>query len=963
MSEKNKDTENSQESKLFQKEQEILNFWESNEIFKKSLNRGKKGDFSFYDGPPFANGLPHYGHIVASVIKDVIPRYKTMNGYNVRRKWGWDCHGLPVENEVEKELGLNGKKEILDKYSISQFNELCRTSVMKYADQWRKFVPMIGRFVDMEDDYKTMDINYMESVWWVFKELYKKGLIYEGYKSMHICPRCGTTLSNFEVAQGYKDIKDISVTAKFELIDEPGTFVLAWTTTPWTLPGNVALAVSEKIQYIKIKLNDLSYIIAKERYESLKNNFESGEIIEEFKGKKLVGKSYKPLFDYFVDKKLDNYENIYKIYSADFVTTEDGTGIVHIAPAFGEDDMNLAKEKHLPFIQHVSPEGKFTSDVVDFAGIDVKKKDDHQSADIEILKYLSLKGLVFSKEKYEHSYPHCWRCDSPLLNYATGSWFVEVTKIKDNLVKANQKTNWIPDSFKEGRFGKWLEGARDWSISRNRFWGTPIPVWKCSCGEVIVCGSKEELEMASGQKIDDLHKHFIDNIKINCSKCGGVTDRIPEVFDCWFESGSMPYASVHYPFENKKWFEDNFPAQFIAEGQDQTRGWFYTLMVLGTALFNKPAFLNVVVNGMVLAEDGKKMSKRLKNYPEPVALIKKYCADVLRFYLLSSPVVRGGDLCFSEKDLSGTYARYFLTLSNIVSFYNMYKKESDVDYVESVSILDKWIIVKLKELKINVTSALDLYDLKKASDFISDFILELSTWYLRRSRDRFKDGDESAPKTMNLVLLEFSKIIAPFIPFTAESLYKETFGKEESVHLLDWPVSEKLSKDEEKLLFDMQRARLIVEKTHKERDLEGIKVRQILSYVNYGMGEKALSKEIEDIIKDEVNVESVSFDKEVKEVYLHKEITPELKDKGDLREFVRNINSLRKEVSLTPKDEVIVYINNVNNNFVQLIKDNLESLKKDVLAKEFIFEESHNDLIISKEVKINDFSLTISLRK
>ncbi len=962
MSEKNKDTENSQQSKLFQKEQEILKFWEDNEIFKKSLNKGEKGDFSFYDGPPFANGLPHYGHIVASVIKDVIPRYKTMNGYNVRRKWGWDCHGLPVENEVEKELGLNGKKEILDKYSISQFNELCRTSVMKYADQWRKFVPMIGRFVDMEDDYKTMDINYMESVWWVFKELHKKGLIYEGYKSMHICPRCGTTLSNFEVAQGYKDIKDISVTAKFELVDEPETYILAWTTTPWTLPGNVALAINEKIQYIKIKLSDSYYIIAKERYEFLKNNFEGDEVVEEFKGKKLVGKSYKPLFDYFVNKKLDNYENIYKIYGADFVTTEDGTGIVHIAPAFGEDDMNLAKENHLPFIQHVSPEGKFTSDVIDFAGIDVKKKDDHQGADIEILKYLSQKGFVFSKEKYEHSYPHCWRCDSPLLNYATGSWFVEVTKIKDNLVKANQKTNWIPDSFKEGRFGKWLEGARDWSISRNRFWGTPIPVWKCSCGEVIVYGSKEELEIASGQKIDDLHKHFVDDIEITCPKCGGVATRIPEVFDCWFESGSMPYASVHYPFENKKWFEDNFPAQFIAEGQDQTRGWFYTLMVLATALFNKPAFLNVVVNGMVLAEDGKKMSKRLKNYPEPNYLIKKYSADVLRFYLLSSPVVRGGDLCFSEKDLSGTYARYFLTLSNIVSFYNMYKKESDTEFVDSDNILDKWILIKTEELKIDVTNALDLYDLKKASDNISEFILELSTWYLRRSRDRFKDGDENAPKTLNKVFLEFSKIIAPFIPFTAEYLYKEVYGKKESVHLEVWPKTSELDPKQIEVLDEMKRARLVVEKTHNLRDQSAIKVRQPLFLLKYNFGKK-LRKEFEDIIASEVNVKSVEYDKGIEDTYLDTNINKELKDEGDLRELVRNINSLRKEAGLTISDRVIVYINILNNNFVQLINDNRESLMRDVLADNIVFNESLENIIISKRIKSNEIEMDISIGK
>jgi isoleucyl-tRNA synthetase len=815
----------------------------------------------------------------------------------------------------------------------------------------------------MQDDYKTMDVNYMESVWWVFKELWKKGLIYEGYKSMHICPHCGTTLSNFEVAQGYKDIKDISVTAKFELVDSPNTFVLAWTTTPWTLPGNVALAVGKHIHYLKISSGDDVYILAKDRYEVFKDQFVNPSIIKEFKGAELVGKSYKPLFDYFVDKNLKNKENIYKIYNADFVTIEDGTGIVHIAPAYGEDDMNLGKEMKLPFIQHVDSQGKFTSDVKDFAGQYVKPKDNHQKVDVEILKFLDSKNLAFSKEKYEHSYPHCWRCDSPLLNYATKSWFVEVTKIKKDLIHANKQTNWIPESFKDGRFGKWLEGARDWSISRQRYWGAPIPVWKCDCGEIVVFGSKEELEQASGKKIDDLHKHFIDDIEIDCKKCSKKIKRIPDVLDCWFESGSMPYAGIHYPFENKEWFDKNFPADFIAEGQDQTRGWFYTLMVLATALFKKPAFKNVVVNGMVLAEDGKKMSKRLKNYPEPTEIIQKYSADVLRFYLLGSQAVKSGDLCFSEKDLSSIYGRYFITLANILSFYNMYKSESDLEFIESDNLLDKWIILEIKQLQNNITESLEVYDIKKCIDHISDFILELSTWYIRRSRDRFKNQDKFAPKILNFVLREFAVSISPFIPFTAEHIYKEVYGDQESVHLLNWRDTHKFSKDDLKILSEMQKVRKIVEKLHNLRDQNQIKVRQVLSSASYNIEGGELQEAYLDIISEEVNVKEVKFDKNlaIGEVYLNTEITQELKNEGDLRELVRNINALRKQANLTIKDTAIVSLKILNNNFVQSIKKNIQSLKKDVLAKDIIFE-SIDTPIIEKKVKVNEFEVEISLK-
>jgi len=989
---------NIKKSDLFKKEQDILKFWDDNKIFEKSLTKEHpQGEYSFYDGPPFATGLPHYGHIVASLLKDVFPRYKTMQGYSVKRKWGWDCHGLPVETIVEKDLQIKSKDEIEDKIGIDKFNESCRSCVMKYADEWEKFIPIIGRWVDMKDDYKTMDIEYMESIWWVFKSLWDKGLIYEGYKSMHICPHCETTLSNFEVTQGYKDIKDLSVIAKFELIDEPGTFILAWTTTPWTLPGNVALAVGKKMDYVKVKVLDvakrhetgeLSYInviISKEIFESLdgrpdtdslKLAFDLGglherkegeefiqqpEIIEKLKGKDLVGKAYKSLFDYYSsNKELENVENGWKVYAADFVTIEDGTGIVHIAPAFGEDDMSLGKDNKLPFIQHVALNGRFTEEMQSFAGMEVKPKEDTQKTDVEIIKYLAGKNLLFAKEKYEHSYPHCWRCDAPLLNYATKSWFVKVTDIKDKIIANNKKVNWIPASFKEGRMGKWLEGARDWSISRQRYWGSVLPIWKCSCGEIKVIGSIEELEKLSGEKVSDLHKHVVDKITMKCEKCGQEMKRIPDVLDCWFESGSMPYASVHYPFENKEWFENNFPAEFIAEGQDQTRGWFYTLLVLSTALFDKPAFCNVVVNGMALAEDGKKMSKRLRNYPDPLDMVHKYSADTLRYYLLSSPIVKAGDLCFSEKDLSSVHYRYVSTLMNVISFYKMYAQEDDINFVEPEYLLDKWILAKLKELKKNVTDNLEKYEVKKSMDPIGEFILELSTWYLRRSRDRFKEDDALGRKTLHYVILEFSKLIAPFMPFLAEDLYKQMKGEKESVHLDSWPEIEELSKEDDELLVDMETARKVVEKSHNLRDQAGMKVRQPLASIKYHFDKEALNKKFEQVIAEEINVKMVEFSKDVaeNEVNLDTKLTPRLKDEGNVRELVRQINSLRKKAKLSINDKVKVYFQ--SKDLAKLILENKEFLQKNTLAKDII-EDKVKDSLITKEVEINEFKVEISL--
>jgi len=948
-------------------EEEIMKFWQEDKTFEKSVEQRNASDsYVFYDGPPFATGLPHYGHIVASTMKDIVPRFWTMRGKRVERRWGWDCHGLPIENIVEKKLNLNGRKDI-EKLGVDKFNEACCSNVLLYADEWKKFIQRFGRWVDMENDYKTMDPEFMESVWWVFKSLFEKDLIYEGYKSMHICPRCETTLSNIEISQGYKDVKDISVTVKFELSDEPGTFILAWTTTPWTLPGNVALAVGENIEYVKVKVENEFYILAKELMEKVLQG-KDYEIADEFQGKKLENKFYKPLFDFFVDADLKNKENLYKVVTADFVSTGDGTGVVHLAPAFGEDDMNLGIEKNLSFIQHVDPSGRFTKEVTPWAGEEVKPKDDPTRTDVNVLKALAEKGLLFSKEKYEHSYPHCWRCDSPLLNYATSSWFVRVASIKDDLLKEAKNIHWVPGHLKEGRFGKWLEGAKDWAISRSRYWGNPMPIWKSEEGDVICIGSKKELEELSGATVNDLHKQFVDKIEIQ--KDGKVYRRIPEVLDCWFESGSMPYGQMHYPFENKEKFEKNFPAEFIAEGVDQTRAWFYVLHVLSTSLFEKNAFKNVIVNGIVLAEDGKKMSKRLQNYADPMEVINKYGADALRYYLTLSPVMKAEDLCFSEKGVDEVYKKVILILLNVLSFYELFAVGADIERerVQSKNILDQWILSKLNLLVNEVTAQMESYDLSKAAKPIGDFVNELSTWYIRRSRDRFKsenaDDKNEALQTLQTVLEKLSLVMAPFLPYLSEHIWM-SLGKKSSVHLELWPDVESDLIDVE-LLQQMESARQIVEMGLALRDEAGIKVRQPLWVLEYNGVE--LPRALEIMIAEELNVKEVILEKNLLSdegwpdgwlhrtgnnitVALNTEIDEELKVEGALRELVRQINNQRKNQGLTIHDRVKLVYNTSGESLTKLFANEklTEKLKQSVLADEIISGEGENVMKVNGE--------------
>ncbi len=909
---------------LPQLEEEVLAFWKTDKTFEKSIeNRDPSKAYTFYDGPPFATGMPHYGHLLASTTKDVIPRYWTMKGYRVERKWGWDCHGLPIENLLEKELDLPDKKAIED-FGVANFNEACRSRVLTYAKDWQKVIERIGRWVDMENDYKTMESWYMESLWWVFKKLWEKGLIYQGHKAMHICPRCSTPLSNFEVTQGYKDVKDISVFVEFKLQEsqkltqtgEP-VFVLAWTTTPWTLPGNVLLAVSPNLHYVLFKVKDSAklYVAAE---ELLANIMPDGgyEVVKKVKTDELVGLTYEPLFPYFVQTK-----NAFRVVAADFVTSEDGTGVVHIAPGFGEDDYALGVREDVALVQHVGFDGKFTKQVKDFAGMMVKPKDDPNSTDIEIIRYLAQHDKLFAKRKIIHSYPHCWRCDTPLLNYATDSWFVKVTSFKDQLLKNNQVINWVPDHIKDGRFGTWLENVRDWAISRNRFWGTPLPVWKSEDGEVICVESIQELEKLSGKKVTDLHKHLIDDIEIK--KDGKVYHRIPEVLDCWFESGAMPYASFHYPFENKEKFEQNFPAEFISEGQDQTRGWFYTLHVLATALTmgDEPAipvkktsssFKNVIVNGVILAADGKKMSKRLKNYPDPMEVVEKYGVDSLRLYLMSSPVMKAENLNFNEKEVADLRRRVFIIWWNVLSFYKMFAdSKHDVRQTpvldKNSHVLDQWLLSRLETLTQQVTQLMDSYDVVKASRSLMEFVDELSTWYLRLSRDRVKATDnQQVSHLLGFALYRLAQLFAPFAPFFTEVLYHNLVDDKGSIHLSDWPLVNKKLLDAT-LEQEMLMLKKIVEAGHAARSEAKVPLRQPLAKVTVQV-EKALTYQsmLSELLLAELNVKQVDFVTEAQELAVKFDftLTQELREEGEARQLIRKIQDLRKKAGL-PVDKLV----------------------------------------------------------
>lgn len=914
-------------SEFAKREEDVLAFWNEQKIFEKSVEREpSQGDFTFYDGPPFATGLPHYGHLLQSAVKDAVPRYKTMQGYRVERQWGWDCHGLPIENIVEKELGTKSKKDI-EVMGVKKFNDLCREKIFAFAQEWERIIPRFGRWADMQNAYKTMDTTYMESEWWAFKQLYEKGLIYESYRSMHVCPRCETTLSQGEVSEGYKDIKDLSATVKFELVDEPGTYLLAWTTTPWTLPGNVALAVGADIEYVKLLAleayahvgekggtdNSEYYILAKEQWEKVIRDITSKQytVLESFRGSELVGKKYKPLFDYYAQNTgLNGRENGWKVYVADFVTTDTGTGIVHIAPAYGADDMALGKEHNLPFVQHVGIDGVFKKETDSFAGLDLKprakdKPEEIREADLTIVRALGEK--VFSTEKYVHSYPHCWRCDTALLNYATSSWFVAVEKIKDTLLATAEGITWSPAHIKEGRFGQWLSGARDWSISRQRFWANTIPVWRCdACKQEVVVGSIADLKEKSSVEVVDLHKDVVDEVVWSC-ECGGTMHRVPDVLDTWFDSGSVPFAVT-----------GNFKvADFIGEAQDQTRAWFYYQHVLAGALFNSRAFSSCIVTGIVLAEDGKKMSKKLKNYPDPMYMIDTYGADAMRLYMLGSPVVQTESLRFSETEVGDIARKTLGRLVNVYEFYELYKPEiQDSGFkIQNVShVLDQWMVARVYEVHKKITDAMGAYKLDDAVHELHPLIDDLSTWYLRRSRDRIKEGNADALATLAWVLRETAKMFAPFAPFHAEWLWQRVKHTDdaESVHLSAWSATSDFKND---ILASMSLARSFVVIGLRERMSADIKVRQPLQSfsIAHDFVEPPFWDDVKTIVADELNVKDVILAPGIKNSngaswLLDTTITPELKVEGNARDVVRAIQDARKRAGLTPEKTVSVRV-------------------------------------------------------
>ncbi len=927
-------------------EENILDFWRENKIFEESISKASTDkSFSFYDGPPFATGLPHYGHLLAGTIKDVFPRYKTMQGYRVERIWGWDTHGLPIENIVEQELEIKTKIGI-EEYGVDKFNEKCRSKVLKYAKDWKKIVERTGRWVDMENAYLTMDKEYMESVWWAFKKLWDEDLIYEGHRVMPYCPRCSTALSNFEVGSGYKDKVDRSITLKFELIGEKDSYFLVWTTTPWTLPGNLALAVGEEIDYVQVESNGKKYLLAENRLDNYAGELGDYKKIAEFKGKDLVGKKYKPIFDYY-----KNPQKAFEVISGDFVSTDDGSGIVHIAPAFGEEDYEVAKKFGIDFYMPVNDLGEFDIDVPEYAGKSVIKSETNEKI------ITDLGETVFKVEEITHPYPHCWRCETPLIYRGIESYFVAVKKIKDKLLENNKKIYWMPDFVGSARYANMITGAPDWNISRNRFWGTPLPVFKCHCGKRQVFGSAKELEKASGKKINDLHLHYLSEIEVPCD-CGQSAKLSGEVLDCWFESGSMPYASIGYPHNNVERFEREFPADFIAEGIDQTRGWFNSLLILGTALFGKSPYKNVVVNGTVLAEDGQKMSKRLKNYPDPSIIMNKYGADAMRFYLMGSPAVKADDLRFSEKEVDEVVKKVNLTLWNSYSFFTMYAsldKFVPSGKLSPDNLLDKWLISITEELSQKVTEAMERYDLSFTVRMLTEYIDELSNWYIRRSRKRFwkseDDSDkENAYETLYFALTTYIKLLAPFMPFITEELYQGLVvsinkNAPKSIHLSDWPMANK-DRIDKKLEEQMAQTRKIVEAGLSERNEAEIKVRQPLAKITVNSQLTKLEKDLESIVLEEVNVKKIELKKAADfKVILDKKLTKELKAEGFARDFVRFIQDGRKKAGFNVEDRIKTTWRTKSKEIGEALKGQKDYITKETLSTEFIDEKVEGEYI------------------
>lgn len=847
-------------------EHSILEFWENENIFQKSLQQSKEFDpYVFYDGPPFATGLPHHGHLTASTIKDIIPRYWTMQGKHVSRRFGWDCHGVPIEWEIDKKLKMSAQ-EAVAKLGVKGYNDECRSIVQRYVAEWRSTITRLGRWVDFDDDYKTMDPWYMESVWWVFKQLWDKGLVYKGFKVMPISTALGTPLANFEVSQNYRDVQDPAVTVLFKIKDQE-RYLAAWTTTPWTLPSNLAVCVGDEIDYVLVRDEST----AKNIYfaEELLTHYGDFEILERVKGSDLVGLQYEPLFDYFADQQT---EGGFVVVSDDYVTTDGGTGLVHQAPAFGEDDYRVLNENDIDaFVCPVGLDGRFDESVTDFSGMHVKE------ADKLIIDFLKQRGSLYRQEVIQHSYPFCPRSDTPLIYVAIPAWYVRTSSIVDKLVSANDQIHWVPEHIKEGRFGNWLKGEVDWGVSRNRVWGTPIPIWiNDETGKTICIGSKEELKEYSGVEVSDFHREHVDPLTFDIEGEPGTYRRIEEVLDCWFESGSMPYAQLHYPFENHDVFKSGFPAEFIAEGLDQTRGWFYTLTVLAAAIFDKPAFNNVIVNGLVLAEDGKKMSKSLQNYTPPDNLMEQYGADALRLYLINSGLVKAEEQRFVDSGVHEMTRRALLPWFNAFSFLKTYAEIDEWSPKDGFSsgdnVLDQWMVSRLQTLKEGVSKEMSEYRLYNVVPKLFDFIEDLTNWYIRLNRSRFwgegMDEDKvSAFNTLYSVLYELSKVMAPFAPFLSEHLYRElsAFSEDkadkESVHLCRFPEFD-LDQKASGLEVAVDRMQQVVLLGRQKRESVKIGLRTPLSAITIIHRDESLledMKSLEGYVRDELNVREVRY--------------------------------------------------------------------------------------------------------
>ena len=936
-------------------EEKVLAFWSEHKIFEKSLAKpSPAGSFVFWEGPPTANGQPGLHHVLARAFKDLIPRYKTMRGFRVTRKAGWDTQGLPVELQVEKELKFKGKPDI-EAYGVREFNAKCKADVWKYKADWEKLTERMGYWLDLEHPYVTYENYYIESLWWIFKQVDKAGLLYQDYKVLPHCPRCGTALSSHEVAQGYQSIKDTAVYVKFKVMEPQkhglpeNTYILSWTTTPWTLPGNVALAVNDKIEYVistrETERGSESFILAEDIYEKQGHLFKpeadfiapKNYLPQVVKGIKLVGLKYEPLFDI---KPLQN-DKSHRVYAADFVTTTDGTGVVHTAVMYGEDDFNLGTQVGLPKHHTVDEAGKFTKDVPQWAGKFVK------NAEVEkgIIADLKERGLLFKEEQYTHDYPFCWRCSTPLLYYAKPSWFIKMSSLRADLQAANDNINWYPDHIKHGRFGEWLEGVKDWAISRERYWGTPLPIWICSnadCKHHVVIESLAELGETSGQKFAadfDLHRPFIDEVKWPCQKCKGKGEmrRVPEVADCWFDSGSMPFAQWGYPHTSgsKEQLAEHYPADYISEAIDQTRGWFYTLLAVATllkkagAIKTIPPYKNVICLGHINDKHGQKMSKSKGNVTDPWEIINTYGVDALRFHFYTANQ-SGEPKDFDLADVDSVVKKTLLILMNCLAFYELYEDKAEAPRVppKSGNVLDKWVLALWQKTVNEVIEALDKYQVTEAGRALAGFVTELSTWYVRRSRDRFKEEGLDAGlarTTLGYILRQVAIALAPFTPFVAEELYGRVRGGLESVHLEDWPKIEEVDSG---VLDEMANARKVVEEALAERAKENIKIRQPLSKLSTTV---AFSRDFDVIVGQEVNVREVVHGDITK---LYTEIDESLKNEGLVREFVRQVNALRKKQGLTIQDKVVLKVG-ADEAVGTILSASREAILKGALAREF----------------------------